>query len=214
VSAPLRVLVADDHPLFREGLRFVLETTDDLQIVAEASNGADAVRLALREPIDLALFDIHMPGMNGIEATREVRAELPDLRVLMLTMFEDDASVFAALRAGARGYVLKDATRAELVRAIRAVAHGEAIFSPSIASRVLDFFANRQTGLTVEAFPMLTARERDVLNLLAEGQSNAGIAARLGLTSKTTSNYVSSVLTKLQVSDRHAAARKAREQQG
>ena len=132
----------------------------------------------------------------------------------MLTMFEDDASVFAALRAGARGYVLKDADRGELVRAIRAVANGEAIFSPTVATRVLAFFTNRSQGLSVEEFPQLTGREREVLDLLAEGQSNAGIAARLGLTSKTTSNYVSSVLTKLQVPDRYAAARRARGQPG
>jgi DNA-binding NarL/FixJ family response regulator len=204
--APLRVLIADDHPMFREGLRTVFDATDDLFVAAEASDGATAVELALGGSFDVALLDIHMPGMGGIEAARAVRAARPELPVLMLTMFRDDASLFAALRAGARGYVLKDADRAELLRAVRAVAGGEAIFSPAIATRVLDFFADRRPSTSAEAFPMLSARERDVLHLIAEGRSNPEIASRLELTRKTTSNYVSNVLTKLQVPDRHAAA--------
>jgi DNA-binding NarL/FixJ family response regulator len=210
----LRVLVADDHPLFRDGLRTVLQATDDLLLVAEAGDGEEAVRLAVTEEIDVALFDVHMPGVTGIEAAGRVAAQAPHVRVLMLTMFQDDASIFAALRAGARGYVLKDADRTELLRAVRAVGSGEAIFSPSIAARVLDHFATGASSAAVastEEFPMLTARERDVLQLLARGQSNPQIAARLGLSRKTTSNYVSSILTKLQVSNRIEAAERARQ---
>lgn len=204
------MLVADDHPLFREGVRTVLEATDDLVLVAEAGDGEEAVRLALSEQVDVALFDIHMPRIDGIEAAGRVHAQRPELGVLMLTMFQDDASVFAALRAGARGYVLKDAAREELLRAVRAVARGEAIFSPSVAARVLDHFTRQHPAVAPEDFPMLTPRERDVLHLLAQGHSNPEIAARLGLTRKTTSNYVSAILTKLQVRDRTAAADRAR----
>src|SRR4051812_43175291 len=152
-----------------------------------------------------------MPGVTGIEAAGRVAAQAPDVRVLMLTMFQDDASIFAALRAGARGYVLKDADRTELLRAVRAVAAGEAIFSPTIAARVIEHFATASPSVAAEEFPMLTTRERDVLHLLARGRSNPEIAARLGLTRKTTSNYVSSILTKLQVSNRLEAAERARQ---
>jgi DNA-binding NarL/FixJ family response regulator len=206
----LRVLVADDHPLFREGLRTVLAATEDLVLVAEAGDGEEAVRLALGEQVDIALFDIHMPRVDGIEAAGRVHAANPGLPILMLTMFQDDVSVFAALRAGARGYVLKDADREELLRAVRAVARGEAIFSPGVAARVLDHFTRQHPAVSPDDFPMLTPRERDVLHLLAQGQSNPEIGARLGLSRKTTSNYVSAILTKLQVRDRSAAADRVR----
>jgi len=195
-------------------MRTVLEATDDLVVVAEAADGQEAIRIGLSEQIDVALIDIHMPLVNGIEATRLLHARLPELRVLMLTMFRDDASIFAALRAGARGYVLKDADRDELLRAVRAVGRGEAIFSPEIAGRVLDHFTRPHPSVLPQAFPMLTARERDVLDLLARGRSNPEIAARLGLTRKTVSNYVSAILVKLQVGSRAEAAEQARRARG
>jgi DNA-binding NarL/FixJ family response regulator len=206
----IRVLVADDHPLFREGVRTMLEATSDIQLVAEAKDGSEALRLVGENEVDVALLDVNMPGMSGIEVAGRLAVEHPDVAVLILTMFADDASVFAALRAGARGYVLKDSEREDLLRAIRSVARGEAIFSPSVAVRVLDFFARRHPSVTPEDFPMLTARERDVLHLIAQGRSNPAIAAQLGLSRKTTSNYVSAILTKLQVRDRVEAAERAR----
>jgi DNA-binding NarL/FixJ family response regulator len=210
VSTPVRVMVADDHPLFREGLRTMLAATPDLDLVAEAGDGAQALGLLAHNEVDVALLDVNMPSMSGIEAAGAIAVDFPHVAVLILTMFADDASVFAALRAGARGYVLKDAERDDLLRAIRAVAQGEAIFSPTIASRVLDFFAQRHPSVAREEFPMLTARERDVLHLIAQGKSNPAIAAQLGVSRKTTSNYVSAILTKLQVRNRAEAADRAR----
>jgi DNA-binding NarL/FixJ family response regulator len=208
--SPVRVLVADDHPMFREGVRTMLAATDDLELVAEAGDGIEALALLPEHHVRVALLDVNMPGMSGIEVAGRIALDFPDVAVLILTMFSDDASVFAALRAGARGYVLKDAERDDLLRAIRAVARGEAIFSPSVASRVLDFFAQRHPSVAPEDFPMLTSREHDVLYLIAQGKSNPAIAAQLGLTRKTTSNYVSAILTKLQVRNRAEAAERAR----
>jgi DNA-binding NarL/FixJ family response regulator len=206
----IRVLVADDHPLFRDGLRMMIEATEDIQVTAEVADGTEVVAAIAGLEVDLALLDVNMPGLNGIDAAARLSASRPEVAVLMLTMFDDDASVFAALRAGARGYVLKDSGRDGLLRAIRAVAGGEAIFSPSIAGRVLDFFARRRPSVAPDDFPMLTARERDVLHLIAQGRSNPQISAQLGLSPKTTSNYVSAILTKLQVRDRAEAATRAR----
>jgi DNA-binding NarL/FixJ family response regulator len=208
--SPVRVLVADDHPMFREGVRTMLAATADLDLVAEAGDGTQALEHLAHHEVDVALLDVNMPGMSGIELAGTIAAGFPDVAVLILTMFDDDASVFAALRAGARGYVLKDAERDDLLRAIRAVAQGEAIFSPSVASRVLDFFAQRHPAVAPEEFPMLTARERDVLHLITQGKSNPAIAAQLGLSRKTTSNYVSAILTKLQVRNRAEASERAR----
>jgi DNA-binding NarL/FixJ family response regulator len=206
----IRVLVADDHPLFRDGLRMMIEATEDIEVTAEVADGTEVVAAIAGLEVDLALLDVNMPGLNGIDAAARLTASRPEVAVLMLTMFDDDASVFAALRAGARGYVLKDSGRDGLLRAIRAVAGGEAIFSPSIAGRVLDFFARRRPSVAPDDFPMLTARERDVLHLIAQGRSNPQISAQLGLSPKTTSNYVSAILTKLQVRDRAEAATRAR----
>jgi DNA-binding NarL/FixJ family response regulator len=207
----VRVLLADDHPVFRHGLRDLLEEADGLQVVGEASNGDEAVQLSAQHQPDVVLMDVKMPGVSGIEATRRLRDVCPAARILILTMFEDDGTVFAAMRAGARGYVLKDADKDDLLRAIQSVARGEAIFSPAIATRVLDYFSGASASVPRESFPMLTERERDLLQLLARGRSNPEIAADLGLSSKTVSNYVSSVLTKLQVADRAQAILRARE---
>lgn len=207
---PVRVMVADDHPMFREGVRTMLGATEDLALVAEARDAVEALELLAGHAVDVALLDVNMPGMSGIEAAGRIAVDFPEVAVLILTMFADDASVFAALRAGARGYVLKDSERDDLLRAIRAVARGEAIFSPSVASRVLDFFGQRHPSVAPEDFPMLTSRERDVLHLIAQGRSNPAIAAQLGLSRKTTSNYVSAILTKLQVRNRAEAAERAR----
>jgi DNA-binding NarL/FixJ family response regulator len=209
----LRVLIADDHPLFRDGLRLLLGTTDDLEVVGEAHAGDDAVAQATDQasPPDVVVMDLKMPGLSGIEATRRILQQAPQVHVLIVTMFEDDASIFAAMRAGARGYVLKDAAQEDVLRAIRSVGRGEAIFSPSIATRVLDAFAAPSVAVPRELFPMLSEREREILAALARGSSNTEIAEQFDLTPKTVRNYVSAVLTKLQVVDRAEAILKARE---
>ncbi|PYI52534.1 DNA-binding response regulator [Paenibacillus flagellatus] len=207
----LRIGVADDHPLFRHGVRTLLSTTPDMDIVGEAVSGDEAVELAVSAKPDVMLMDIRMPGTNGIEATRRIVASVPGVQVLILTMFQDDTSVFTAMRAGARGYVLKDAEKDELLRAIRAVGSGEAIFSPDIASRMIDYFAATRPAAREERFPELTVREREVLYLMAEGATNARIAEKLELSGKTVANYVTNILNKLQVADRHEAMRLARE---
>jgi DNA-binding NarL/FixJ family response regulator len=208
----LRVVIADDHPLFRDGLRLLLSTTDDLEVVAEASSGEAAVALATAPTRpDVVIMDLRMPGLNGIEATRRILSLAPRVHVLIVTMFEDDASIFAAMRAGARGYVLKDAAQDDVLRAIRSVGRGEAIFSPSVATRVLDSFATAQQAVPRELFPTLTVREREILGALARGCSNAELAAQFDLTPKTVRNYVSAILSKLQVIDRAEAILKARQ---
>jgi DNA-binding NarL/FixJ family response regulator/class 3 adenylate cyclase len=210
-ARPLRILVADDHPLFRHGLRTLLGATPDLEVVGEATTGEHAVELAGTLRPDVVLMDIRMPGTNGIEATRRILHASPQVRVLVVTMFEDEASVFTAMRAGARGYVLKDAEKDDLLRAIRAVGRGEAIFSPGVATRIVDFFAASSPAAPREAFPTLTERERELLHLLSDGRTNAEIATRLSLSQKTVANYVSTILSKLQVTDRAAAILRARE---
>jgi DNA-binding NarL/FixJ family response regulator len=197
--------------VFRHGLRTLLDSAPDIDVVGEATSGLEAVAHAAALEPDVLLMDLKMPDLGGIEATRRILQAQPGMRVLVVTMFEDDASVFAAMRAGARGYVLKDAQPDDLLRAIRAVGRGEAIFSPTIATRVLDFFANASRGVPRDAFPMLTDREREVLVLLAQNRSNAEISTIAGLTPKTVSNYVSSILSKLQVADRAQAILRARE---
>jgi DNA-binding NarL/FixJ family response regulator len=207
----LRILIADDHPVFRDGIRALLDADPATEIIAEATTGDEAIALAEQHRPDVILMDLKMPGMNGIEATRRITARSPSIRVLVVTMFEDDASVFTAMRAGARGYVLKDATKEELLRAIQAVGNGEAIFSPGIAARMLTFFAAPRALIPRQAFPELTGREHDILNLLAGGASNHEIAQQLDLSPKTVSNNVSNIFNKLQVADRAEAILKARD---
>lgn len=207
----LSILIADDHPVFRDGIRALLEATPDTEVVGEATTGEEAVSLADQLNPDLILMDVQMPGLNGIEATRHIVAANPDVRILMVTMFEDDASVFAAMRAGARGYVLKDATREDIRRAIQAVGNDEAIFSSAIATRLITFFSEPPGTIPKNMFPELTNREREILDLVAQGENNQGIAKRLSLSPKTVSNYVSNILNKLQVAGRAQAIIKARE---
>ncbi len=205
----LRILIADDHPMFRRGLRSLLETQSDMSVVGEAASAAETLEVAERLTPDVVLMDLNMPG-GGLGATRELAARLSHVRVLVVTMFRDDDSVFTALRAGAKGYVLKDASADDLLRAIRAVGRGEAIFSPEIATRVLTYFSRPRSALP-NAFPDLTERELEVLGLIAEGRGNLEIARGLGLRLKTVANYASSIFSKLQVADRAEAAARARE---
>jgi DNA-binding NarL/FixJ family response regulator len=208
---PLRVLIADDHPLFRHGIREFLNLAPDIQVVGEAMSGQEAITQAEALHPDVILMDVNMPGVNGIEATRRILHDSPHMRILVVTMFEDDGTVFAAMRAGARGYILKDAEKENILRAIQAVGNGEAIFSPTIATRLIDFFATQASAVPRELFPSLTDREREILHLIARGQSNTDIARELSLSSKTVYNYVSNILNKLQVADRAQAIIRARE---
>lgn len=206
-----RVLVVDDHPLFRFGLCTVLAGEPSVDLVGEAATGAEAIAAASRCAPDVVVMDVHLPDMTGIDATREILADRQGTGILMLTMFNDSESVFAAMRAGARGYLLKGSGQEEIVRAVHAVARGEAIFGPDIAGRVLGFFTSPPPAHDVP-FPELTAREREVLALLADGTSNGLIASRLCLSPKTVRNHVSSIFAKLAVADRAQAivlARKA-----
>lgn len=210
MTGPIRVLIADDNEEFRDGLRAMLEAEGGIVVAGEAATGAEALELADRASPDVVLMDLQMPVMNGMDATRSLVAARPHIGVLVLTMFEDDDSVFAALRAGARGYLLKGSRRAETLRAITAVANGEAIFSASIARRMMGFFQAAKPAAAA-VFPGLTEREREVLALIAHGRSNGEIAATLDVSLKTVRNHVSNVLGKLQVADRAQAAIRARE---
>jgi len=210
MTEPVTVLIADDHPMVRQGLHLTLGTLPGIQVIGEATTGQQAVELAESLQPDVLIMDLNMPEGNGIEATRALTKSSPHVNVLILTMFDDDASVFQAMRAGARGYLLKGAGEQEIERAVRGVAEGEAIFGPAVAQRVLDYL----TGTTPRqqpAFPELSERERDVLALLAEGRSNPDIARRLYLSPKTVRNHVSNIFTKLQVADRAQAIIKARD---
>jgi DNA-binding NarL/FixJ family response regulator len=207
----IRVMIADDHPLFRDGLRAMFESETDIELVAEAATGQEAVELASLLLPDVALMDIQMPDLDGIEATRRVIAASPKTRVLVVTMFEDDDSVLSAMRAGARGYMVKGMRSADAIRAIRAVAEGEAIFSPAIAARLVSMLADARRTARPEAFPELTERERQTLDLMAQGHKNAVIAERLHLSPKTVRNYVTSIFDKLQLADRSQAIVRARE---
>jgi len=209
--SPLEVLIVDDHPVFRFGIRSLLEAAPEFAVVGEAITGEEAVHLAEELQPDVILMDLQMPGMNGTEAIRYIVATSPHIKILVVSMFEDDGSVFAAMRAGANGYVLKDAEKGDLLRAIQAVGRGEAIFSPTIASRVLSFFSASYLLAERSIFPQLTDRESEILNLIAAGANNSEIAERLHLSLKTVSNYVSNIFSKLQVADRAEAIIRARD---
>ena len=212
----IRILIADDHPVFRFGLRALLNAMPDTEVVGEVTTGDEVVTLATTLQPDVILMDINMPGVNGIEATRRIRETNLNIHILIVTMLDDD-SVFAAMRAGAHGYVIKGAEPAEILRAIRSVADGEAIFSPGVAERLMHYFATPPTafgGSTRLAgtpiFPDLTEREREVLALIAQGLTNSAIAERLVLSPKTVRNYITEIFSKLQVADRAQAIIRAR----
>lgn len=206
-----RILIADDQQPFRDGLQALFQSVPDIEVVGEATTGAEAVALAEALQPDVVLMDIKMPGMNGIEATHKILTASPHISIIVLTMFDDNDMVFAALRAGARGYLLKGALKAEMLRAIRAVSSGEAIFGPAIARRLIQHFADLSATLPRQTFPELTTREREVLALMAQHQSNPEIAERLSLSPKTVRNIASNIFTKLQVIDRAQAILRARE---
>jgi DNA-binding NarL/FixJ family response regulator len=207
----VRVLIAEDHPLFREGMRGRLDRVADIAVVGEAASGDEAVELAQKLEPDVILMDIKMPGLNGIEATREIQRANPQIGILVLTMFEDDDSVFAAMRAGAKGYLLKDSGGEGVVHAIRAVASGEAVFGPGVAERMIGYFSAPRAAAPQRAFPELTEREEEVLSLVAQGKANREIARQLFVSLKTVRNHVSNILLKLQVADRAQAVIRARD---
>jgi DNA-binding NarL/FixJ family response regulator len=207
----VRVVVADDHPVFRGGLRALLETDPAFDVVGEAATGAEAVAVTRELAPDVVLMDLHMPDVDGVEATTQIVRDNPAVAVLVLTMFDDDGSVFAAMRAGARGYVLKGTNQAQILHAVHAVSAGGAAFGPSVAERMLGQLTGAARGGSAPPFPQLSDREREVLDLIAQGQSNQRIAARLSISDKTVRNHVSNIFTKLGVVDRTEAALRARD---
>ncbi len=208
---PIRILLADDHPLFRDGMKALLSSLASYEVVGEAASGEQAVALAQTLQPDIVLMDLQMPQGNGIDATRRIVQTSPHIGVIVVTMFEDDDSVFAALRAGARGYVLKGADQTELLRVVEAVGRGEALFGPPIAARLMSYFGTPRPQAEAVLFPELTEREREVLQLIARGRSNGDIAAELVVSLKTVRNHVSNIFSKLQVAGRAEAIVRARE---
>jgi DNA-binding NarL/FixJ family response regulator len=207
----LRVLIADDHPILRDGLRLALFDLPDAEVVGEAASGAEAVELAAALQPDVILMDLNMPELSGVEATRQIVQASPHIAVLVLTMYDDDTSVFATMRAGARGYLLKGADQDQIVQAVRAVARGEAIFGSGIATKLLGYFANPRGTQLAPAFPELTDREREILELIARGKNNQQITQQLVISPKTVRNHISNIFAKLHVADRAQAIVRARE---
>jgi len=207
----MSIVVADDHPLYRRGLATLLDAQPGWSVVAQADTGLAAVAAAAEYKPDVVVMDLHMPELDGVEATQRVLTNQPSVAVLILTMFDDDDSVFTAMRAGARGYLLKGADQAEIVRAVAAIGSGEAIFGPTVAQRIVEFFAAPRPAPANQIFPELTAREHQVLDLIAAGRSNADIAARHVLSHKTVRNHVSNIFAKLRVADRATAIVRARQ---
>ncbi len=207
----IQVLIVDDSEPFRQGLRSLLGATPDMALAGEAGTGREAIRLAERLQPDVILMDLHMPDVNGIEATREIVRTSPHIAILVLTMVDDDDSLFAAMQAGARGYLLKGGAKSEMLRAIRDVAAGAAIFSPAIASRMMSYFSRIRQQAGTDAFPELTEREREILQLMAQHLTNLEIAQQLHLSPKTVRNYTSNIFAKLQVADRAEAILRARD---
>ncbi len=209
--APIDVLILDAHPVYRNGLKIVLSSLPQTRVVGETTTGEEAVKLALDLQPHVVLMDLNIPDMNGIDATRRILQANPRIGILVITMCDDDRSVFASMRAGARGYLLKGADQDEVLDAIRVVAAGGAIFSPAVAHRLVHFFAGAKPPGVAEAFPELTEREQEILALIAEGLSNGEIADKLGLSGKTIRNNISNIFNKLQVTDRSQAIALARE---
>jgi DNA-binding NarL/FixJ family response regulator len=212
---PIHLLIVDDHALFREGLHALFSAIEDVDLVGEAATGVEAIELAQDLNPDVILMDIDMPEMGGVEATRSILRKSPSTGIVMVTMLEDDASVFSAMRAGARGYVLKGAQPEELLQTIRAIASGQALFGPAIANRMMRFFNEQETrfkaAMPEEAFPELTPREIEVLELIAQGDKNRDISEKLVISDKTVRNHITNIFSKLQVADRAQAIIKARE---
>ena len=211
MTGAVRVLLADDHPTFRRGLGALLASLDEVALVGEAATGTEVLAMVPEVSPDVVVMDLHMPEMNGIEATRRISTTHPDVAVLVLTMLEDDESVFAAMRAGARGYVVKGADTDDVVRALMSVARGDAVFGPAVAARVLSYLTRPLSARDPVLFPELSTREREILSLIAAGLPNAEVARRLFLSPKTVRNQVSSIFTKLQVTDRAEAIVRARQ---
>jgi len=208
---PVRVVIADDHPMFRYGLKAAVATAGEVEIVGEAADGQELLAVVDHKEPDVVLTDLAMPGLDGAAAAAAILARHPNIAVLVLTMHEDNQALLGALRAGARWYLLKGADRAEIVRAVLAVAAGEAVYGAAVARRITDFFTGGLRDYTANAFPQLTDREREVLDLVAAGCGNHDIARRLALSEKTVRNHVSAILFKLQVRDRGAVIAKARD---